>query len=72
MGGREVSRPCRVWFFAEGERFFMFFVFDSIDDSVTMHNHSPQKFSTEPFSLLYAVNLLPRCAVEFGGVGKNV
>ena len=52
--------------------FFMFFVFDSIDDSATMHNHSPQKFSTEPFLLLYAVNLLPRCAVEFGGVGKNV
>ena len=26
MGGREVSRPYRVWFFAEGERFFMFFV----------------------------------------------
>ena len=52
--------------------FFMFFVFDSIDDSATMHNHSPQKFSTEPFSLLYAVNLLLRCAVEFGGVGKNV
>ena len=22
MGGREVSRPYRVWFFAEGERFF--------------------------------------------------
>ena len=21
MGGREVSRPYRVWFFAEGERF---------------------------------------------------
>ena len=52
--------------------FFMFFVFDSIDDSATMHNHSPQKFSTEPFSLLCAVNLLLRCAVEFGGVGKNV
>ncbi|MDY4612782.1 MAG: hypothetical protein SO575_03775, partial [Sodaliphilus sp.] len=26
IGGREVSRPYRVWFFAEGERFFMFFV----------------------------------------------
>ena len=24
MGGREVSRPYRVWFFAEGERFFSF------------------------------------------------
>ena len=24
LGGREVSRP--YWFFAEGERFFMFFV----------------------------------------------
>ena len=24
MGGREVSRPYRVWFFAEGELFFMF------------------------------------------------
>ncbi|MDY4405977.1 MAG: hypothetical protein SPE55_02790 [Sodaliphilus sp.] len=23
MGGREVSRPYRVWFFAEGERFFI-------------------------------------------------
>ena len=22
MGGREVSRPYRVWFFAEGERFY--------------------------------------------------
>ena len=51
---------------------FYVFVFDYIHDSATMHNHSPQKFSTEPFSLLYAVNLLPRCAVEFGGVGKNV
>ena len=35
MGGREVSRPYR-FFFAEGERFFMFFV------SV------PQYLSTEP------------------------
>ena len=26
MGGREVSRPYWVWFFAEGELFFMFFV----------------------------------------------
>ena len=24
MGGRELSRPYRVWFFAEGELFFMF------------------------------------------------
>ena len=24
MGGREVSRPYRVWFFAEGERFHPF------------------------------------------------
>ena len=24
MGGRKVSRPYRVWFFAEGELFFMF------------------------------------------------
>ncbi|MDY5010786.1 MAG: hypothetical protein SO055_09325 [Sodaliphilus sp.] len=24
MGGREVSRPYRVWFFAEGERFLSF------------------------------------------------
>ena len=24
MGGREVSRPYRVWFFAEGERFYPF------------------------------------------------
>ena len=24
MGGREVSRPYQVWFFAEGERFFPF------------------------------------------------
>ena len=40
MGGREVSRPYRVWFFAEGERFFMFFV------SV------PQYLSTEPFNPL--------------------
>ena len=24
MGGRDVSRPYRVWFFAEGELFFMF------------------------------------------------
>ena len=27
MGGREVSRPYRVWFFAEGERFFYVFCF---------------------------------------------
>ena len=26
FGGREVSRPYWNWFFAEGERFFMFFV----------------------------------------------
>ena len=52
--------------------FLCFCFFYSIHDSATMHNHSPQKFSTEPFSLLYAVNLLLRCAVEFGGVGKNV
>ena len=24
MGGREVSRPYRVWFFTEGERFYPF------------------------------------------------
>ena len=24
MGGREVSRPYQVWFFAEGDLFFMF------------------------------------------------
>ncbi|MCI7669305.1 MAG: hypothetical protein MSS42_03665 [Bacteroidales bacterium] len=24
MGGREVSRPYQVWFFAEGERFLSF------------------------------------------------
>ena len=24
IGGREVSRPYRVWFFAEGERFLSF------------------------------------------------
>ena len=24
MGGREISRPYQVWFFAEGERFFPF------------------------------------------------
>ena len=24
IGGREVSRPYRVWFFAEGERFYPF------------------------------------------------
>ena len=24
MGGRELSRPYRVWFFAEGERFYPF------------------------------------------------
>ena len=24
MGGREVSRPYQVWFFAEGERFLPF------------------------------------------------
>ena len=35
MGGREVSRP--TGFFAEGERFFMFFV------------SGPQYLSTEPF-----------------------
>ena len=40
MGERVVSRPYRVWFFAEGERFFMFFV------SV------PQYLSTEPFNPL--------------------
>ena len=44
MGGREVSRPYRVWFFAEGERFLsfwqkaVFYVFVSV----------PQYFSTEP------------------------
>ena len=24
IGGREVSRPYRIWFFAEGERFLPF------------------------------------------------
>ena len=24
IGGREVSRPYRIWFFAEGERFYPF------------------------------------------------
>ena len=52
VGGREVSRPYRVFrretasgFYPFGvakRLFFMFFVFDSIDDSATMHNHSPQ------------------------------
>ena len=37
MGGREVSRPYWNWFFAEGERFFMFFV------SVPLY------LSTEPY-----------------------
>ena len=40
MGGREVSRPYRVWFFAEGERFFMFLFL------------CPQYLSTEPLHSL--------------------
>ena len=36
IGGREVSRPYQVWFFAEGDLFFMFLF------------QSPQYFSTEP------------------------
>ena len=38
MGGREVLRPYRVWFFAEGELFFMFLF------------QSPQYLTTEPFN----------------------
>ena len=38
MGGREVSRPYQVWFFAEGDLFFMFLF------------QSPLHFSTEPES----------------------
>ena len=38
MGGREVSRPYQVWFFAEGDLFF--YVFVSV----------PQYLSTERFS----------------------
>ena len=38
MGGREVSRPYRVWFFAEGERFLCFCF------------SPPQYLTTEPFN----------------------
>jgi len=34
--------------------------------------HKKQPFGDASASHLCAVNLLPRCAVEFGGVGKNV
>ena len=40
MGGREISRPYRVWFFAEGELFFMFLFL------------CPQYLSTEPLHSL--------------------
>ena len=44
MGGREVSRPYQVWFFAEGERFLFLIPF-------TIRQHCiiyPQEFSTGP------------------------
>ena len=61
MGGRKVSRPYRVWFFAEGERFLsfwrcqcfakrLFFMFLFLIP-FTIRQHCiiyPQEFSTEP------------------------
>ena len=44
MGGREVSRPYQVWFFAEGERFFMFLF------------QSPSIFPLNRFIRLHGVN----------------
>ena len=49
MGGREVSRPYRAWFFAE-RLFFMFLFLISF----TIRQHSiiyPQECSTEPLLL---------------------
>ena len=44
MGGREVSRPYQVWFFAEGDLFFMFLF------------QSPTIFPQNRFIRLHGVN----------------
>ena len=57
MGGREVSRPYRVWFFAEGERFLSFWRCHRPPQRGRWHRQKavfmflflcPQYFSTEP------------------------
>ena len=57
MGGREVSRPYQVWFFAEGERFLSFWrCHHPLTRSVTLPKgcffmflfQPPQFLSTDP------------------------
>ena len=43
MGGREVSRPYRVWFFAEGELFFMFLFQSPCIFPLNRYYHTAQK-----------------------------
>ncbi|MDY5952818.1 MAG: hypothetical protein SPJ37_05705 [Sodaliphilus sp.] len=43
MGGREVSRPYRVWFFAEGELFFMFLFQSPSIFPLNRYCHTAQK-----------------------------
>ena len=57
MGGREVSRPYRVWFFAESERFFMFlFLY-------------PQYFSTTPLPQFKSSEVGKFTSANVGGDG---
>ena len=43
MGGREVSRPYRVWFFTEGELFFMFLFQSPCIFPLHRYYHTAQK-----------------------------
>ena len=60
-GGREVSRPYQVWFFAEGDLFFMF-LFQSpsifpLNRFIRLHgvNHN-QPFPTANQELIWSVS----------------
>ena len=58
MGEREVPRPYRVWFFVEGELFFMFLF------------QSPQYLSTEPKNPTESAHRLCRLGSEGGCHGS--
>ena len=73
MGGREVSRPYQVWFFAEGELFFMF-LFQSpsifpLNRFIRLHgvNHN-QPFPTANQELSWSVSSFFSMVVD----GQNV
>ena len=55
MGGREVSRPYQVWFFAEGERFLSFWRFAKRLFFMFLFQ-SPSIFPLNRFIRLHGVN----------------